>query len=253
MNSNVVNFENKAKIKEIFTSVQGEGPFIGVKQIFIRFCACNLRCYYCDTDYMPEDINNKGSYFEFSPKELNDYLDCHFDMERVHSISLTGGEPLIWADFLKKFMPRIKTRYYLETNATIADNIEKIIRYVDIIAADIKLPSCSGITDAFERHEKFFDAVHHSRIDCAIEKQFNCDNKNIFSKVVFDENITEDEIARCVELARRYDFELILQPRMIGEDLCVSPAFMMRTFEKFIKQSNHVRLIPQVHKFIDVE
>ena len=28
---------NKAKIKEIFTSIQGEGPFIGYKQLFIRF------------------------------------------------------------------------------------------------------------------------------------------------------------------------------------------------------------------------
>ena len=42
---------DKVKIKEIFTSIQGEGLFIGYKQLFIRFCGCNLSCNYCDTDY----------------------------------------------------------------------------------------------------------------------------------------------------------------------------------------------------------
>ena len=42
---------NKAKIKEIFSSIQGEGLLVGVEQIFIRFCKCNLACKYCDTDF----------------------------------------------------------------------------------------------------------------------------------------------------------------------------------------------------------
>ena len=113
------------------------------------------------------------------------YLKTNYDLDSIHSISLTGGEPLIWADFLKEFMPRVKVKYYLETNATIADNLEKIIQNVDIISADIKLPSCSGILDSFERHRKFFETIKNSRITCALEKEFNCDNKNIFAKIVF--------------------------------------------------------------------
>ena len=41
--------KNIAKICEMFTSVQGEGPYVGCKQLFIRFCGCNLNCDYCDT------------------------------------------------------------------------------------------------------------------------------------------------------------------------------------------------------------
>ena len=43
-----------AKIREIFTSIQGEGPFVGYKQLFVRFSKCNLNCKYCDTDFSPE-------------------------------------------------------------------------------------------------------------------------------------------------------------------------------------------------------
>lgn len=60
---------NKTKIREIFTSIQGEGLYIGVKQLFIRFCGCNLKCDYCDT----QDIPNED-YLEFTPTELKDYL-----------------------------------------------------------------------------------------------------------------------------------------------------------------------------------
>ena len=205
--NNILNNDGKAKIREMFESIQGEGPCIGSKQIFVRFCACNLRCYYCDTDSMPKDINDKSSYFEFSPKELAQYLSENFDLDTIHSISLTGGEPLIWSDFLSKFMPLLNVKYYLETNATISENIEQVLQYTDIIAADIKLPSCSGIIDSFEKHDKFFDAVRKSRVSCAIEKEFNCDNKNIFAKVVFDENITDEEISKCIEMAKEFDFE----------------------------------------------
>ena len=42
---------NKIKVKEIFASIQGEGPYVGYKQLFVRFCNCNLKCNYCDTEF----------------------------------------------------------------------------------------------------------------------------------------------------------------------------------------------------------
>lgn len=38
-------------IKEIFPTIQGEGPLAGERAIFIRVGGCNLQCFACDTDF----------------------------------------------------------------------------------------------------------------------------------------------------------------------------------------------------------
>ena len=62
MHCAVIYFIQRFKIKEIFESIQGEGLYIGSKQLFIRFCACNLKCKYCDTPFLPVNINDKDSF-----------------------------------------------------------------------------------------------------------------------------------------------------------------------------------------------
>ena len=92
----------KTYINEIFSSIQGEGPVVGYKQLFIRFCKCNLKCNYCDTEY------KIGS--EYTSQELLKKISTEFDLKTFHSISLTGGEPLIEVEFLKDFLPLVKNQ-----------------------------------------------------------------------------------------------------------------------------------------------
>ena len=40
----------KSYISEIFSSIQGEGPYIGERHLFLRFCDCHRDCIYCDTN-----------------------------------------------------------------------------------------------------------------------------------------------------------------------------------------------------------
>ena len=68
-------------IVEIFHSVQGEAFHTGVPHVFIRFGNCNLRCEWCDTDFLT-----------YEEMELNDIVDevLAYDCKRV---IFTGGEP----------------------------------------------------------------------------------------------------------------------------------------------------------------
>lgn len=219
-----------ANIAEMFTSIQGEGPYVGAKQLFIRFCGCNLKCEYCDTEHEKGDAYTSESLI----KKINE-----FDLDTIHSISLTGGEPLCWADFLEEFLPMLSEKIYLETNATLDDKLEQIADYVDIISADIKLPSTSRVKDSFKLHDKFFKVAKDN-------------GKEIFAKIVFDENITDEEIESCVELAKKHELELILQPKTVNEKVSVNNEVITEILDKFLKKYSKTRLIPQVHKFLDV-
>ncbi len=220
---------NKVKIKEIFASIQGEGPYVGYKQLFIRFCNCNLKCNYCDTEF-----SATNDFEEYCPNELAKKSNSYRD---VHSISLTGGEPLLSCEFLKEFLPLINKKIYLETNATLAEKLLEVKPYIDIVSADIKLESATGIKDSYKFHDKFFAA---------------CKGIETFAKIVFNKNITDEEINKCCELGKKYDIELILQPEMIEDKMSVTSDFAATILDKFLKNYEKVRLIPQVHKFLDV-
>lgn len=221
---------DKVKVKEIFESIQGEGPFIGYKQLFIRFCNCNLDCAYCDTDFSSKESS------EYTVEQLQKIAKEHTN---CHSVSLTGGEPLLNTGFLKEFLPVCPLPIYLETNATLAGEVKEIIDYVDYIAADIKLPSCTGNSGLWKEHESFFEATAH---------------KELFAKIIFDSNITDEEIVNCCKLGAKFGIELILQPRTIqySNELAVNKAFMEEVLNKFLNKYKKVRLIPQVHKFLDI-
>ena len=206
------------KIKEIFASIQGEGPFVGYKQLFIRFCGCNLICNYCDTDYRTVDST------EYRICELIEIVKENKD---CHSVSLTGGEPLLNTGFLKEFLPQCPLPVYLETNATLAGELGEIIDYIDYIAADIKLPSCTGGADLFNVHDSFL-AVASSKV--------------LFAKIVFDENITDEEILKCSKLGAKYGIELVLQPKMNKSELCMDIKNIQVVFDRFLMKYKKIRL-----------
>lgn len=220
---------DKIRIKEVFASIQGEGPYVGYKQLFIRFCGCNLNCTYCDTDF-----NSKDST-EYTVDELIAIIEENRD---CHSVSLTGGEPLLASGFLKEFLPKCPLPVYLETNATLSGEVKEIIDYIDYIAADIKLPSCFGGTNLWSEHDSFFKAVSH---------------KDLFAKIVFDSNITDEEINKSCKLGAKYGIELILQPKMNGNSIGFSDEVIEVILDKFLSKYKKVRVIPQVHKYINVK
>ena len=162
----------------------------------------------------------------------------HEELQKAEYVFLTGGEPLINANFLKQVLPDIKQKIYLETNGTLSNELKKIIDYIDIIAMDIKIPSATGNTDLFDEHEEF--------IKTAIKKE-------LFIKVVFNEKITDEETDKILKLASKYNLPIILQPESNGNKIKNDIKIINKVFYKFRNQYKNVRLIPQVHKFLDAK
>jgi organic radical activating enzyme len=217
---------NKTFIKEIFTSIQGEGLYVGEKQIFVRFCKCNLNCNYCDTDFK---IKNAKEYSTFELFEI-------LKKNPVQTVSFTGGEPLLEVEFLKELFSNfdLDKKIYLETNGICYDELSQIIDFVDVVSMDIKLNSATKQKNRFSDNEKFLKIANQ---------------KEAFIKVVFDENITVDEIDEVVKLAKINENIIVLQPKMpMNKDFCFE-----KIFDEFYLKYKNIRLIPQVHKFLGVE
>ena len=186
--------------------------------------------------------NHEVTVWSALPDEIDELANIINSYRNIHSVSLTGAEPLMEAVFLKNLLPKIKHPVYLETNGTLYQNLEKIINNVDIISMDIKIPSSTKGKDLFNNHEMF------------IKTALSCNRKpEIFLKLVFDENITQKEIEKSCELSERYGLILILQPKMNGNLLGVELEFINATFYKFNKLYSNIRLIPQTHKFLNIK
>src|SRR5579871_113753 len=102
------------RLVEVFSSIQGEGMLVGHRQVFVRTFGCNLRCSYCDS---PETLKESGSppdcRVEAQPgtwkfRRISNPIAApdltrivgNYLIEPHHSISITGGEPLLHARFL---------------------------------------------------------------------------------------------------------------------------------------------------------
>jgi 7-carboxy-7-deazaguanine synthase len=109
-------------IAEIFYSIQGEGPAMGMPAHFIRLAGCNLRCEGCDT--------HPKSWRELSPGEILDYVESR-------RVIITGGEPTLQMAELSDLISLLNDsgkEIHLETNGTntISDIDLKRLRFAVI-------------------------------------------------------------------------------------------------------------------------
>jgi 7-carboxy-7-deazaguanine synthase len=79
---------SRLRIAEIFTSVQGEGTWLGVPSIFVRVSGCNLRCQWCDTPYA--SWHPEGPILELSA------IIEQLTVNPVRHVVITGGEPMMF-------------------------------------------------------------------------------------------------------------------------------------------------------------
>ena len=197
---------------EIFSSIQGEGLFVGCRQVFVRLAGCNISCQYCDTRESftapalarIETVSGCRSFIEVAnPVKITDIVRYVAELCLLphHSISVTGGEPLLYPQVIEVLAPlrQIGVKLYLETNGTLPIALKSVIDWVDIVSLDFKLPSIMAGREYWQEHAAFL------RIASA---------KTAFVKVVISGETTQDEIDQTIEVVAAVDAQvpLIFQP-----------------------------------------
>ncbi|MFQ5680670.1 MAG: 7-carboxy-7-deazaguanine synthase QueE [Candidatus Omnitrophota bacterium] len=220
------------RISDIFCSIQGEGIYVGIEQVFVRFYGCNLGCAFCDTQ--------PSQYQRNTPQELLEKIMVFG--RGCHSVALTGGEPLLQQEFLANVLRLIKQngmKVYLETNGTLYNQLSELIDNLDIIAMDIKLPSSAGGGELWPEHKNFLDIARR---------------KNVFVKAVICRSTKLSDIQRAVNILVEVDRNIpfILQPNF--PEIGLALINKIRRFQRFcLNDLSNVRVIPQMHRLLGLE
>jgi 7-carboxy-7-deazaguanine synthase len=99
------------QVQSVFSTIQGEGPFAGDPAIFIRLTGCNLRCWFCDTEWDDEN-DSRISDAEIARLASDARCDDPTDL-----VVITGGEPCrqeLWPLFVALRLAGFK-RLQIET------------------------------------------------------------------------------------------------------------------------------------------
>ncbi|MFM7468273.1 MAG: 7-carboxy-7-deazaguanine synthase QueE [Vampirovibrionales bacterium] len=261
-----------APVQEVFSSTQGEGPFIGLRQLFVRFAHCHLKCAYCDT---PMHTPTGEAHFAPLPDEVShtsleldrtlhaNPISMHLVFEHLktihqalphHSVSFTGGEPLLYHKALSVLMPEVQQlgmKTYLETSASQPEFLSNVLHACDILAADIKLPSATQEPALFQAHQETLRLAYPVI-------------PTIFVKLIFNDHTSEEEMRLAQEVllkaastrTQAYETPIILQPETALDApfrLKASQQTMFQHQALWLKAGfKEVRVIPQTHKVLAV-
>lgn len=253
--------DDAAHLVEIFSSLQGEGPDLGVTTLFVRFGGCDLRCRWCDSTHTwraPEECRietSRGSgrwRTQANPVSLEAVVAAAraLEVESHRFVSLTGGEPLLQpaavaavARALRAFGPAV----LLETHGLASAALETVIEWIDVVSMDWKLSSDvrrasdprHGAVEPFHgEHEKFLAVARRA--------------PELIVKLVITPASTDAEIDDAVSRleASAPEATLILQPVTPFAAVREAPSAerMLALCVRISRRLANVRVIPQTHK-----
>jgi organic radical activating enzyme len=244
----------KAPLVEIFDSFQGEGRFVGTRMLFVRTATCPLRCLYCDT---PNSYQANPVGADRAAALVKQVAQAKAAPGRPVRVSLTGGEPLVFPDFVREFGRAIREfgmRLHLETAAIDPDALLRCIDQVDHLSADWKLPETLGPAaqpSAALVPGATFAERHRRCIELGIKRGATVDVKIVLTPAVGDPAF---DAALAELLPFRDKVVLVLQP--VTPFGAVTRPLPRADLERFaasaLRAGFDMRVVPQVHKVLQV-
>lgn len=241
-------------VYEIFSSLQGEGPYVGTPMTFVRFQGCGLRCQWCDT---PDALPHRAPACRVETPPRSQVFTVHDNLMTVDRlvtlladfsdpvIALTGGEPLEQAAFIAEWLTTHSQsrRYLLETAGVHTSALATVLPFIDIVSMDIKLPSSTGMRAYWDQHRPFLATALSS-------------DAHVYIKMVVTRSTQRADLDTALELIAstcrdaQKQIPLILQPASPTPTFDAVPVAVEieEIAETFRQRLPDVRVIPQMHK-----
>jgi len=247
----------KSYLSEIFSSVQGEGPYVGERHLFVRFCTCHRSCIFCDTDtersetVLVEKDPGSGKFEQVqNPLSAEQVLELvrEVDLNKNNTrISLTGGAPLLQFHFLKELLPLLEGdghSIYLETAGDLPQQLKSIIEWIDVVAMDVKLSSVTHEPNTFPAHWQFLKTCRDYDVET-------------FTKLVLSAETHDGELVEAVKGIKKAggaDTLVVIQPmsKAAKTDAVPTGEQLLRWQDKVAGILPNVRVIPQTHKMMEM-
>ena len=220
------------KLVEIFSSIQGEGKYLGSPTVFVRLAGCDVGCAWCDTD-----------------RSVREELSVEQTLERISAVylsgsfvSITGGEPLLQVDALKALLPILKGKgmpVFLETNGILYREFSEVRPWIDVVSMDLKLPSSTGCRSFWAEHREMLVLAR---------------SMDLFVKAVITSGTSREDVRYAAELIASVDraIPLYLQPNT-AELNSGSLARCLEFQPLCLEVLRDVRVVPQVHRLIGIK
>jgi 7-carboxy-7-deazaguanine synthase len=178
----VTPLEVAAPVLEVFASIQGEGHYVGEPQVFLRLAGCPMRCAWCDTPgswtvtagrrarisraHPLAEMRMPAGSPELAGRDASSTTPTAANVQREdqwatpfqaavwvasaepgepRTVSVTGGEPLLWPDFLRALRTMLgPRRLHLETGGGHPETLARVLEAFDHVSLDLKLPADMG-------------------------------------------------------------------------------------------------------------
>lgn len=248
---------------EVFSSIQGEGPEVGTRTLFVRFGECDLRCRWCDSP---------GTWLRTATARLEMEPGVHeevanpvalatleraakgIDLASHRWVSLTGGEPLLQVEAVEAVIDLLAGAgpgIFLETHGLQADALSRVVDRIDLVSMDWKLASDVRRADEPKNGRAApFHAAHRRFLAVAAGA------RRVVVKLVITPASEDAEIDEALAAVAEIHPGacVVLQPVTPTGPVQTAPsAHRMQTLERRAsRQLGDVRVIPQTHPLMGI-
>jgi len=249
-----------ANLVEIFSSVQGEGPWVGTSTLFVRFGECDLRCCWCDSPgtWLPAAEacleHGRGTrQFVSEPNPLplaRAVAACEaLELGAHRFVALTGGEPLLQPEAvlaLARALAGRGPRIFLETHGLAEPALARVVEAVDVVsmywklASDVRRrgdPRHGPVAPFHDAHERFLRTANRGA--------------EVSVKLVVTPASEDSELDEALSRIAGVDpaIAVVLQPVTPTGPVRQRPSAerMLELEARFSRTLADVRVVPQTH------